>query len=254
MSDVMQHAADMVRYNGYSVIKEFYAPDYAVDKSAKEQADNRITLGWRPNILISNLNPRIPVTFYNSDRTKRFKIVVEGMTLDGKMLMIEKLFLNNKNSFSNMIRKSFIVFHFLFILWGLSVSGQKPEDLLTNWSDKSPVEKVYLHLDKDNYIAGETVWFKSYLYSDFYPDTISTTLYVELLNGSSVPISVKILPVVYGNTKGQFELPDTLATGYYFIRAYSLTMLNHSDEFLFKQTIYVSGSKQKLYQFLLRVQ
>ena len=144
-----------------------------------------------------------------------------------------------------MIRKSFIVFHFLFILWGLSVSGQKPEDLLTNWSDKSPVEKVYLHLDKDNYIAGETVWFKSYLYSDFYPDTISTTLYVELLNGSSVPISVKILPVVYGNTKGQFELPDTLATGYYFIRAYSLTMLNHSDEFLFKQTIYVSGSKQK---------
>ena len=91
MSDVMQHAADMVRYNGYSVIKEFYAPDYAVDKSAKEQADNRITLGWRPNILISNLNPRIPVTFYNSDRTKRFKIVVEGMTLDGKMLMIEKI-------------------------------------------------------------------------------------------------------------------------------------------------------------------
>lgn len=91
MSDVMQHAADMVRYNGYSVIKEFYAPDYAVDKSAKEQADNRITLGWRPNILINNLNPRIPVTFYNSDRTKRFKIVVEGMTLDGKMLMIEKI-------------------------------------------------------------------------------------------------------------------------------------------------------------------
>ena len=124
-----------------------------------------------------------------------------------------------------MIRKSFIVFHFLFILWGLSVSGQKPEDLLTNWSDKSPVEKVYLHLDKDNYIAGETVWFKSYLYSDFYPDTISTTLYVELLNGSSVPISVKILPVVYGNTKGQFELPDTLATGYYFIRAYSLCLI-----------------------------
>ncbi len=91
MSDVMQHAADMVKYNGYSVTKEFYAPDYTVDKAAEGQADTRITLGWRPNILINNHNPKIPVSFYNNDRTKRFKIVVEGMTLDGRMLMIEKI-------------------------------------------------------------------------------------------------------------------------------------------------------------------
>ncbi len=145
-----------------------------------------------------------------------------------------------------MIGKSIVAFHFLLVFCCLAVKGQKPEDLLNSWSDKSPVEKVYLHFDRDNYIAGETVWFKSYLYSDFYPDTISTTLYVELLNASSVPVSLKILPVVYGNTKGQFELPDTLATGYYFIRAYSLTMLNHSEEYLFKRTIYVNGGKKKV--------
>lgn len=90
MSDVMQHAADMVKYNGYSVTKEFYAPDYTVDKSAKAMADNRITLNWRPNVLINNVNPKIPLTFFNNDRTTSFKIVVEGMTLDGRMLMIEK--------------------------------------------------------------------------------------------------------------------------------------------------------------------
>ncbi|MEI2739895.1 MAG: hypothetical protein V9F01_14070 [Chitinophagaceae bacterium] len=90
MSDVMQHAADMVKYNGYSVTKEFYAPDYAVDKSEKARTDNRITLSWRPNVLINNVNPKIPLTFYNNDRTTSFKVVVEGMTLDGRMLMIEK--------------------------------------------------------------------------------------------------------------------------------------------------------------------
>jgi hypothetical protein len=90
MNDMMQHAADMIKYNGYSVTKEFYAPDYAVDKSSKAQTDNRITLDWRPSILVNHINPKIPITFYNNDRTKSFKIIVEGMTIDGKMLLIEK--------------------------------------------------------------------------------------------------------------------------------------------------------------------
>lgn len=90
MNDVMRYGSSMVKYNGYSVIKEFYAPDYTVDKSAKAQVDNRITLDWRPDILVNNVNPKIPVTFYNNDRAKSFKVVVEGMTLDGKMLMLEK--------------------------------------------------------------------------------------------------------------------------------------------------------------------
>jgi hypothetical protein len=79
-----------ITYNGYSVVKEFYAPDYVV-KSQKYTPDSRITIDWRPNILINNLNPRIPFSFYNNDRTKRFKVVVEGMTFDGKMLFIEEI-------------------------------------------------------------------------------------------------------------------------------------------------------------------
>jgi hypothetical protein len=90
MNDVMQNAADMVKYSGYTVMKEFYAPNYSVDKLAAMQEDNRITLDWRPDILLNNLNPRVPLTFYNSDRAKSFKVVVEGMTLDGRMLLIEK--------------------------------------------------------------------------------------------------------------------------------------------------------------------
>ena len=73
------------------VVKEFYAPDYTVDKTARDKADNRITLDWRPDIFVNHINPRIPVTFYNNDRTKQFRVVVEGMTTDGKMIFIEKI-------------------------------------------------------------------------------------------------------------------------------------------------------------------
>jgi len=80
----------MISYKGYSVIKEFYSPDYSVEKNNKK-ADNRITLYWNPAIFVDGINPDIPITFYNNDRTKQYKLVVEGMTTDGKMLMIEKI-------------------------------------------------------------------------------------------------------------------------------------------------------------------
>jgi hypothetical protein len=47
-------------------------------------------LYWNPALSADSINPKIPIVFYNSDRARQFKIVVEGMTLDGKMLMIEK--------------------------------------------------------------------------------------------------------------------------------------------------------------------
>ena len=122
--------------------------------------------------------------------------------------------------------------------------SQKPEDILNQWSERSPIEKVYLHFDRENYIAGETAWFKAYLYSEFVPDTISTTLYVELFNDSSVIVSRKILPVFLGTTNGQFEIPDSLKTGYYFIRAYSPTMFSRDPGFIGQQSIFIFGKKK----------
>jgi hypothetical protein len=86
----MPATGEITTYLGYSVIKEFYSPDYRVDTDNSKK-DNRVTLYWNPSVLSADINPKIPVIFYNNDRTKQFKIVVEGMTMDGKMLMIEKM-------------------------------------------------------------------------------------------------------------------------------------------------------------------
>jgi hypothetical protein len=81
-------AGETITYKGYSVIKEFYSPNYSVDKSNKP--DQRVTLYWNPSVIVADTNPKIPIVFYNNDRTRQFKIVVEGLTREGKMLMIEK--------------------------------------------------------------------------------------------------------------------------------------------------------------------
>ncbi|MGN7785667.1 hypothetical protein ACTJIJ_14150 [Niabella sp. 22666] len=90
LSAAMESPTDIVNYNGYTVTKEFYNPDY--DKQPdNSKADKRMTLNWNPAIFLAEVNPTIPVIFYNNDQTKRFKIVAEGVTNDGRMLMIEKI-------------------------------------------------------------------------------------------------------------------------------------------------------------------
>ncbi len=143
-----------------------------------------------------------------------------------------------------MKRKICIAFFTLFIC--LINRAQKPEQLLNKWSERSPIEKAYLHLDQDNYIAGETAWFKAYLYSDYQPGTISTSLYTELVNDTGRVICRTILPVLSGTAHGQFELPDSLTTGSYLIRAYSPTMLNQDAAFIYNRNIFIYGKKNKI--------
>jgi hypothetical protein len=140
---------------------------------------------------------------------------------------------------------------FAFIFSGIKMVAQQPDILLNQWSARSPIEKIHIHFDRDNYLAGETAWFKVYLYSDYQPDTISTSVYVELMKDPGTVISRNALPVFLGTANGQFELPDTLATGNYIIRAYTATMLNQSTGtvnedggFLYRRSVFIYGKNK----------
>lgn len=89
LNAVLDAPTDVLQYNGYSIVKEFYSPNYSVKKI--KLPDYRSTLLWVPNINIGSVNPTIPIKFYNNNKTTKFKIVVEGITLDGKFLYIEKI-------------------------------------------------------------------------------------------------------------------------------------------------------------------
>lgn len=119
---------------------------------------------------------------------------------------------------------------------------------LAKWTDEHPVEKVYLHLDKPYYAAGDDIWFKAYVTIGSYHQlsAMSGVLNVDLLNDRNrVERSIK-LQLSNGTAAGDFALPDTLSGGNYRIRAYTNYMRNAGAEYFFDQSVaIVAGVSSK---------
>ena len=82
---------DRTRIIGYSVMKEFYSPDYLNLNTATDSEDTRTTLFWRPFILTDKDNRKTTIKFFNNDITKVMRIVLEGVNEDGKVVRVEKI-------------------------------------------------------------------------------------------------------------------------------------------------------------------
>ena len=79
-----------VEYNGYSISKEFYSPDYS-NPAVKPATDNRTTLYWNPDVYTDSETKSVKLNFYNNDFSKKFKVVVEGFDANGKLIHVEKV-------------------------------------------------------------------------------------------------------------------------------------------------------------------
>lgn len=109
---------------------------------------------------------------------------------------------------------------------------------LQNFHTNHPEEKLYIHLDKPFYAAGDSIWFKAYLVeaSLHKSDSQSNVLYVELLNSMNTIVQRKML-FINGVSFGDFALADTLTEGKYMIRGYTNYMRNTGEDFFFKKEI-----------------
>ena len=108
------------------------------------------------------------------------------------------------------------------------------ENKLEDYYRRYPQQKVYLHLDKTAYHAGEKIWYRAYLVDarSHRPDTISKNLVVELVNSFGQISLIQLLRLENGFARGDFHIPDTLAEGLYQIRAYTNWMRNFGEEYL----------------------
>ena len=99
-------------------------------------------------------------------------------------------------------------------------------------------EKVYVHLDRTYFAAGETIWLKAYV-EDELPDAYASLfLYVELLEQGKkeVVLRAKIRRGEAGFA-GHLDLPEELPGGHYLLRAYTRWQLNWPEESLFRVPI-----------------
>lgn len=69
---------------GYSVIRKFYSPNYESQQPVEMKNDFRNTLYWNP-IVRTDSTGVSKVNFYNSDQTGAVRVVVEGITSDGRL-------------------------------------------------------------------------------------------------------------------------------------------------------------------------
>lgn len=76
---------------GYSLIRQFYAPNYDSFKPENEKKDVRTTLFWDPQVVTTPQKNQVTLTFYNNDVTKSFRVTIEGMTRDGQLAHIEQI-------------------------------------------------------------------------------------------------------------------------------------------------------------------
>lgn len=125
-----------------------------------------------------------------------------------------------------------------------------PAEALRKLYNDFPQEKVYTWLDKPAYIAGETIWFKIYVFSGYDLSHISSNIYVELLNAEKKSLSLNRYPLMKGSAYGSINLDSLLHEDVYYLRIYTDWMLNFDERFQYVKPIpvYNPSSKFKLEQ------
>ncbi len=131
----------------------------------------------------------------------------------------------------------------LVILFFILLNQTHAQDFasaLSNFHQSYPQEKIYVHFDKDNYVAGETIWFKAYLFNNGMPSVLSSNFYVQLSDADGKIIETKKYPVYGAAVNGHIDLPDSLLQASYLISAYTPSSLNFTDaDLLYRKAFYI---------------
>ena len=102
-------------------------------------------------------------------------------------------------------------------------------------------EKLWLHLDKPYYGAGDTIWFRAYLTdaATLCSDTLSNYIYVDLFDRKNKLISAKKIKRDSIGFANNLYISDTLSAGEYTLQAYTGWMLNFSPDVFFQKNILI---------------
>jgi hypothetical protein len=150
-----------------------------------------------------------------------------------------------------MIRYAVSILLIFLSLMPLTAGGQGKAKIneeiaekFSKYCSNVPREEVYLHTDRDEYIAGEPIWFNAFLI-DRQSSRLSegsSIVYVELINPVNQAVIQKKIGIEKGSGPGIITLPDSLSTGTYLLRAYTNWMKNFLPVNCFMKEINIFNS------------
>src|SRR5215208_5750247 len=100
----------------------------------------------------------------------------------------------------------FKVFHLTAgCLLYICLHAQRFDSVLNRLDTEYPQEKLYLQFDRSVYNAGETIWFKAYLFSGINLSLLSKTVYAELIDEKGNILQRVTAPIFQSSVASSFE-------------------------------------------------
>ncbi|MCP9748008.1 hypothetical protein EGI24_15005 [Lacihabitans sp. CS3-21] len=128
---------------------------------------------------------------------------------------------------------------FKFLVLSLLLCGR-----LFAQSSNYQSEKIFVHTDKDNYVSGDTIWLKAYVFeaTSHHLSQKSQVVYLLLQNKLNKIIKEAKVVVQNGHANSQFILPKNLVSGQYELTAYTNLMRNYSEKAFYTRNIKIVGT------------
>jgi len=121
------------------------------------------------------------------------------------------------------------------------VNSKAIEKSFTTYLESNYQEKIYLHTDKNTYLAGELLWFKIFNTEAYTnrPLSIGKIAYVEILNDQNQSLLQTKVELKDGSGSGSIYLPTVLPSGNYTLRSYTNWMKNFDPAFYFHKKLII---------------
>jgi hypothetical protein len=99
---------------------------------------------------------------------------------------------------------------------------------MMRYNQDYPMERVYVHLDKQLYKPGEQIWFKAYISSTLYDNnsSLSSDLYIKVFDVFGNELAWKRYPVENNTATGVIDIPNSVEEGKYLLTAFTGWMKN----------------------------
>ena len=115
--------------------------------------------------------------------------------------------------------------------------------------EELPRERVYLHSDRDWYFSGDRIWLSAYSVagSRHFPSSLSTVLYVELLQPDGSLLERIVIELEEGRGSGSIEIDTNInESGTYLLTAYTAWGKNFGDSYVFKKQLMIYTDTEEL--------
>lgn len=115
-------------------------------------------------------------------------------------------------------------------------------------------EKVYVQYDRPYYTAGQTIWFKAYLYNSRFPSQLSSEIYLQVEDEGGKIIERSKYPVNGATVAGNILLDESLPGGYYTIKIITDKSAPDNASFFYSKNIFVYNAQERQKDTLLQKQ